>query len=201
MRVEIVKDFTYRLVQLTASAEGYQFGALQPNVDSIKVYKFVEQGNQRLLLVKGQHYEIIEDEFTKIKTISYTIGATFGGVTLANNDNIFIDYKLADPVKLDLIRSDTANIIDEYNFFYDEPNNRITCYVPPVPQVFQPLGVRFYENAPSGSTIQVKIFYETLSTIASQDLKNEIFVKDGLRIEQVFQSILSYGDEDSTYGK
>lgn len=201
IRVEIVKDFIYRLVQLTASAEGYQFGSLQPNVDSIKVYKFIEQGDQRLLLTKDEHYEILEDEFTKLKRISYNIGASFGGITLANNDNIFIDYKLENPVKLDLIRSESASIIDEYNFFYDTNNNRITCYVPPVPKVFQPLGVRFYEDAPQGSTVQVKIFYETTSALSEQDPVNKIFVKDGLRIEQVFESLLAYGDEDSNAGK
>lgn len=189
------------MVQLTANAEGYQFGSLQPNTDSIQVYKFVEQGNQRLLLTKGEHYEISEDEFTGLKRIVYNLNTTFGGITLANNDNIFIDYKLEDPVKLDLIRSDSSTIIDEYNFFYDNNNNRITCYVPSVPLVFQPLGVQFYENAPSGSTVQVKIFYETTSTLTSQDPINKIVVKDGLRIEQVFESLLAYGDEDSTEGK
>jgi hypothetical protein len=201
IRVEIVKDFIYRLVQLTASAEGYQFGSLQPNIETIKVYKFVEQGNQRLLLTKGQHYEILADEFTDLKRISYTIGSNFGGITLSNNDNIFIEYKLENPVKIDLIRSDTPSIIDEYNFFYDQANNRITCYVPPVPQVFQPLGVQFYENAPVGSTVQVKIFYETLSSLNPSDPVNKIFTKDALRIEQVLTSILNYGDEDSTEGK
>ena len=191
----------YRLVQLTASTEGYQFGSLQPNVDSIKVYKFIEQGNQRLLLTKGEHYEISEDEFTGLKRIVYNINTTFGGITLANNDNIFIDYKLEDPVTLNLIRSDSPSIIDEYNFFYDTNNNRVTCYVPPVPKVFQPLGVRFYEDAPAGSTVQVKIFYETTSSLSPQDPVNKTFVKDGLRIEQVFESLLAYGDEDSNEGK
>ena len=188
-------------MQLTASAEGYQFGSLQPRVDTIKVYKFIEAGNQRLLLTKDQHYEIREDEFTGLKRIVYNINSTFGGITLEDNDNIFIEYKLEDPVKLDLVRSDSPSIIDEYNFFYDENNNRITCYVPPVPKVFQPLGVRFYENAPTGSEIQVKIFYETITPLNPQDPSNKIFVKDGLRIEQVFASLLAYGDEDSNAGK
>ena len=201
IRVEIVKDFIYRLVQLSASAEGYQFGSLQPNVASIKVYKFIEQGDQRLLLIKDQHYEILEDEFTQLKRISYNINSAFGGITLQNDDNIFIEFKLEDPVKVDLVRSEDPNIIDEYNFFYNTNNNRITCYVPPVPKVFQPLGVRFYEDAPAGSTVQVKIFYETTSALSPQDPVNKIFVQDGLRIEQVFESLLAYGDEDSNAGK
>jgi hypothetical protein len=49
--------------------------------------------------------------------------------------------------------------------------------------------------------VQVKIFYETLSSLNPSDPVNKIFTKDALRIEQVLTSILNYGDEDSTEGK
>lgn len=200
IRVEIVKDFIYRLVQLTASAEGYQFGSLQPNVESIQVYKFIE-GNPGILLTEGEHYEIRADEFTDLNSISYILDNPFGGVTLESGDNVYIEYKLEEPVKLDLIRSESSSIIDEFNFFYNSNNNSITCYVPPVPQVFDPLGVQFYEEAPVGSTVKIKIFYETDDALSPSDPINKTFVKDGLRMEQVFESILEYGDEDSTEGK
>lgn len=196
IRVEIEKDFVYRLVNLTATNDNYTFTS-QPNTDSIKLYKYVDGAANDVLLVEGTDYDIVVDKYTDIVTIDYIFGNS-----LDFNDIVYMEYKLASPITLQLIRSDTSTLTGEFDFYYNQSNDTIKCYVPAIPKVFRKDSAQFYDSTiPADSSIKVNIYYEA-SDLQAGDTTFASLTKNSLTIDQVVDSLLSnYGDEDNDDAK
>lgn len=196
MRVELVQDFVQRLVGKIATANTpYSFSTLQPKEETIKVFKYVE-GSTDILLVKDQDYEILVDEYTGLLSIQYLIGSQ-----LSENDPVYIEYRLAEPATISLIRSEDPSLLGEFDYFYNENNGTIKVRIPRIPHVFLPNTVEDYDTTiPADSAILIKTYYEPIFFSPSDEIEENI-TKDGLTIKQVIDSLLLLGDEDNNDGK
>lgn len=191
IRAEIEKDFVYRIVELTASASGYTFATL-PSEDFLKIYKTSNDS----LLVKGTDYNIVKDSYTGLLSISFIFG-----LQIQSGDKVYIEYKLADPIVLQLIRSDSSTLTGEFDFYYDISADTLKCFIPSIPKVFAKNSVLSYDSTiPAGSSIKVNIYYEA-TDLQSGDTTKENITKDSLTIDQVIDSLLRYGDEDNQDAK
>lgn len=208
VRVEIVKDFVQRLVSKLASDGGrYDFASLQPDITTLKLYKYVEGGTD-VLLVEDEDYTVLTDEYTGLNSIQYILGSK-----LSDNDPVYIEYKLQDPLTLSLVRATSPNSLGEFDFYYYEEQtvdpdtgsgiaaDSIRLKIPNIPSLFSPAGVTTYDAEPHpDSRIQVKAYYEPI-TFSAGDETFENITKDALTIQQVMGSLLQYGDEDASAGK
>jgi hypothetical protein len=195
IRAELVKDFVYRLVNQTVGETPYQF-AIQPRLDSIQIYKKVNSSWS--LLVKDTDYEIISDSYTGVKSIRYIVE---DNPNLSLGDITYVEYKLKDPLTFGLIRVDTPTLRSEYDFFFNENNSTIKYFVPNIPKLFSKDSVLSYDNdIPVGSQIKVNIYYEATDLQANDEVFDNV-TKDALTIQQVFNSLLQYGDEDDDSAK
>jgi hypothetical protein len=196
VRVELVQDFVQRLVAKIAKANTpYSFSSLQPKEETIKVFKYVA-GSADILLVKDQDYEILVDDYTGLLSINYLIGSQ-----LNENDPVYIEYRLSEPTTLSLIRTENANLLGEFDYFYNENNSTIKVRIPRIPQVFLPDTVQDYDTTiPTDSAILIKVYYEPITFSPGDEIK-ESLTKDGLTIKQVIDSLLLFGDEDNNDGK
>jgi hypothetical protein len=196
VRVELVQDFVQRLVGKIATANTpYSFSTLQPKEETIKVFKYVE-GSTDILLVKDQDYEILVDEYTGLLSIQYLIGSQ-----LSENDPVYIEYRLAEPATISLIRSEDPSLLGEFDYFYNENNGTIKVRIPRIPHVFLPNTVEDYDTTiPADSAILIKTYYEPIFFSPSDEIEENI-TKDGLTIKQVIDSLLLLGDEDNNDGK
>ena len=196
LRAEIEKDFVYRLVNITATSNNYTF-SLFPDPDSITLYKYIDGGANDITLVAGTDYDIVVDKYTNITTIEYNFGTN-----LDSGDIIYMEYKLNEPVTLQLIRSDSATLTGEFDFYYNDSNQTVKCYIPAIPKVFSKGTVELYDSTiPAGSSIKLKVYYEA-SNLQSGDTTFASLTKDSLTIEQVVNSLLAtYGDEDNDDAK
>lgn len=198
IRVEMIKDFVVRLSAKTARAsDPYAFSFPAPKRETIKVFKFVD-GGANILLTEGTSYEILTDEYTGLLSIKYLTG---GGSQLAENDPVYIEYRLEEPLTLSLIRSDNPSLLGEFDFFYNETNNSIKVQIPEINRVFLPNTVEDYDTIlPADSAIIFKAYYEPIFFSPGDEIFENV-TKDGLTIKQVMDSILLYGDEDNNDGK
>jgi hypothetical protein len=202
VRVELVKDFVQRLVDKTVTTGGrYDFASLQPNVETLKLYKYVADGND-VLLVEDEDYTIVTDDYTGLVSVEYIIGSK-----LSENDKIYIEYKYQDPLTLSLVRTDSTHLLGEFDFYYYIENapgiskDSIKVKIPSIPPLFTPAGVDSYDIAPHpDSRIQIKAYYEPIIFSPGDEIFENI-TKDGLTIQQVMNSILLQGDEDNNDGK
>ena len=191
IRAEIEKDFVYRIVDLTTSTTGYTF-TTQPSTDFLKIYKTSNDS----LLVKGTDYTVVEDSYTGLLSINFIFGSQ-----IAQGDKVYMEYKLADPIVLQLIRSESSTLAGEFDFYYDDNNDTLKCFIPSIPKVFSKTSVLSYDSTiPTGSSIKVNIYYEA-TDLQSGDTTIENITKDSLTIDQVIDSLLSYGDEDNGSAK
>lgn len=191
IRAEIEKDFVYRIVEITTGADGYEFST-QPSEDFLKIYKTSNDA----LLVKGTDYNIVKDSYTNLISISFIFGSQ-----LTSGDKVYIEYKLADPIVLQLIRSSSSTLTGEFDFYYNAGNGSLKCFIPSIPKVFSKTSVLSYDSTiPTGSSIKVNIYYEA-SDLQSGDTTIENITKDSLTIQQVVGSLLEYGDEDNNSSK
>jgi hypothetical protein len=198
IRVEMIKDFVVRLSGKIARAnEPYAFSFPAPKRDTIKVFKFVDGGTD-ILLVENTDYEISVDEYTGLLSIQYL---TASSSVLSDNDMVYLEYRLEEPLTLNLIRSDSAQLLGEFDFYYDENNNTIKVQIPEIHKVFLPNTVEDYDSVlPADSRILIKTYYEPVSFQSGDEIFENV-TKDGLSIQQVMNSILLYGDEDNNDGK
>lgn len=198
VRVEMIKDFVVRLsAKIARASDPYAFSFPAPKRDTIKVFKFVESGTN-ILLTEGTSYEILTDEYTGLLSIEYLTG---GSSQLQENDPVYIEYRLEEPLALSLIRSDNPTLLGEFDFFYNENNNSIKVQVPEINRVFLPNTVQDYDTIlPADSAIIFKVYYEPIIFSPGDEIFENI-TKDGLTIKQVMDSILLFGDEDNDDGK
>jgi hypothetical protein len=204
IRVEIVRDFVYRLPSLKANPTPLNFsvGAKQ---STIEIYGFIN--NQWIKLDLGRDYQITVDDVTSDLVITYKFdgGSIIGAYNPSNEIAIYIDYKLEVPLIQALTRIDGAPRTSIFDFFYNPAqgtNGSITCFVPRIPQIFSKEGVQFYDNQiPEASNVVVNIYYEVNSSIP-EELLNRTLTKDGLTIQQVLSSLFNNsGDEDNADAK
>jgi hypothetical protein len=198
IRAELVKDFVYRLVEKTVSEVPYQF-SIQPRLDTIKIYKQNENETWSLL-TKDTDYIIDEDPYTGVYSIVYQ---TAGNANLNINDQVYVEYRLENPLTFGLIRSDIPSLTSEYDFYYNPDTNQIKLFVPSIPKVFARSSVLSYDEViPADSRVIVKVYYESTASInPSTDPFFDNLTTDSLTIQQVLNNILVYGDEDNSEGK
>lgn len=196
VRVELIKDFVTRLSGKIARAnDPYAFSFPAPKRETIKVFKFVDGGTD-VLLILNTDYRILVDEYTGLLSIEYIIGSN-----LAENDMVYIEYRLDAPLTLPLIRSESSQLLGEFDFYYDTSNNSIKVQIPEIHKVFLPNTVEDYDSTlPADSSVIIKTYYEPVTFSAGDEIFENI-TKDGLTIQQVMDSILLYGDEDNNDGK
>lgn len=196
IRAEIVKDFVYRLVNLTATASNYTF-ASAPDTDSISIYKYIDGASNDITLVEGTDYNIVVDEYTNLVTIEYVFGTN-----IDSGDIIYLEYKLATPLTIQLIRSDSSTLNGEFDFYFNSSNDTVKFYVPSIPKVFSKGSVELYDSTiPAASEIKVNIYYEATDLQSGDDTFTSL-TKNSLTIDQVVDSLLeTYGDEDNDDAK
>lgn len=225
VRVDIVKDFIQRLINITPSTRPFEF-SFSPNINTIKVFK--KSGSGYALLERDRDYFVAIDDLTQLISIIWVLDG--GNTTITTNDQIFIDYKFEKLTTLNLTRIASSPRNTQFDFYYTVNNETgvpsVHCYIPEVNKLFSKENVNLYEDPPIysdvKSEIKVKVYYElnaedfvefveesedTYTTPTSlenyyEQTLNRYLTKDGLTIQQVLDNLLlNNGDEDNNDAK